>query len=154
MLADVSEAVTHSMHDPTQEEVELAIDKVFQNRWEDGQFNESSLTYQELIKVRQAFVRVWRTLHHERLKYPSTTTGRMAIAPAMNGQSGIKAEKDTLDTSKQNTELESETDPSTDANSDANQTTDAKSDTKQNTDAKPETNGSSDEMEPPRDCCS
>lgn len=87
MLADVSEAVTHSMHDPTQEEVEQAIDKVFQNRWEDGQFNESSLTYQELIKVRQAFVRVWRTLHHERLKYPSTTTGRMAIAPEMNGQS-------------------------------------------------------------------
>ncbi len=86
MLADVSEAVTHSMHDPTQEEVESAIDKVFQNRWEDGQFNESSLTYQELIKVRQAFVRVWRTLHHERLKYPSTTTGRMAIAPEMNGQ--------------------------------------------------------------------
>lgn len=93
MLADVSEAVTHSMHDPTQEEVETAIDKVFQNRWEDGQFNESSLTYQELTKVRQAFVRVWRTLHHERLKYPSTTTGRMPIAPEMNGQS--KAEPST-----------------------------------------------------------
>lgn len=86
MLADVSEAVTHSMHDPTQEEVEQAIDKVFQNRWEDGQFNESSLTYQELIKVKMAFVRVWRTLHHERLKYPSTTTGRMAIAPEMKGK--------------------------------------------------------------------
>ena len=36
MLADVSEAVTHSMHDPTQEEVESAMSKVFQNRWEDG----------------------------------------------------------------------------------------------------------------------
>lgn len=87
MLADVSEAVTHSMHDPSPEEVEQAIDKVFQNRWEDGQFNESSLTYQELIKVKMAFVRVWRTLHHERLKYPSTTTGRMAIAPEMTNKS-------------------------------------------------------------------
>ncbi len=133
MLADVSEAVTHSMHDPTQEEVEQAIDKVFQNRWEDGQFNESSLTYQELIKVRQAFVRVWRTLHHERLKYPSTTTGRMAIAPEMNGQTGMVAGKDSPQ---------------------ADEHPAAKPETSQSTEARPETNGSGDEMEPPRDCCS
>jgi putative nucleotidyltransferase with HDIG domain len=81
MLADVSEAVTHSMKDPSQEEVEEAMTKVFQNRWDDGQFNESTLTYTELQKVKKAFVHVWRTLHHERLKYPSTTTGRMAVPP-------------------------------------------------------------------------
>lgn len=81
MLADVSEAVTHSMKDPSQEEVEEAMTKVFQNRWDDGQFSESTLTYVELQKVKKAFVHVWRTLHHERLKYPSTTTGRMAVPP-------------------------------------------------------------------------
>jgi cyclic-di-AMP phosphodiesterase PgpH len=81
MLADVSEAVTHSMHDPTQEEVEEAMSKVFQNRWEDGQFSESGLSYAELERVKKAFVHVWRTLHHERLKYPSTTTGKMAVPP-------------------------------------------------------------------------
>ncbi len=81
MLADVSEAVTHSMKDPSQEEVEEAMTKVFQNRWDDGQFNESGLTYAELEGVKKAFVHVWRTLHHERLKYPSTTTGRMAVPP-------------------------------------------------------------------------
>jgi putative nucleotidyltransferase with HDIG domain len=81
MLADVSEAVTHSMHDPSQEEVEAAMTKVFQNRWDDGQFNEAGLTYAELEKIKKAFVHVWRTLHHERLKYPSTTTGRMAVPP-------------------------------------------------------------------------
>ncbi|MBX9952320.1 MAG: HDIG domain-containing protein [Candidatus Obscuribacterales bacterium] len=127
MLADVSEAVTHSMHDPTQEEVEIAIDKVFQNRWEDGQFNESSLTYQELTKVRQAFVRVWRTLHHERLKYPSTTTGRMAIAPEMNGQN--KASTNQTPAIEQ-----------TDSNNQA--------------EAKQEKEVSKDAPDPPRDCCS
>jgi cyclic-di-AMP phosphodiesterase PgpH len=81
MLADVSEAVTHSMRDPTQEEVEIAIGNVFKARWDDGQFSESNLTAAELEKVKQAFVRVWRTLHHERLKYPSTTTGRMPVPP-------------------------------------------------------------------------
>jgi hypothetical protein len=81
MLADVSEAVTHSMKDPSQEEVEEAMSKVFQNRWEDGQFNEAGLTHNELQRVKRAFVHVWRTLHHERLKYPSTTTGRMAVPP-------------------------------------------------------------------------
>lgn len=136
MLADVSEAVTHSMHDPTQEEVESAIDKVFQNRWEDGQFNESSLTYQELIKVRQAFVRVWRTLHHERLKYPSTTTGRMAIAP----------EAPTPSTSGTATKKESEES----ANSSPSETENKVKQSENNGD----TNGGGDGTEPPRDCCS
>jgi cyclic-di-AMP phosphodiesterase PgpH len=81
MLADVSEAVTHSMHNPSQAEVEAAISKVFTNRWEDGQFSEATLTFVELEKVKRAFVHVWRTLHHERLKYPSTTTGKMAVPP-------------------------------------------------------------------------
>lgn len=81
MLADVSEAVTHSMQNPTNEEVEIALDRVFQNRWDDGQLADSNLTYEEMQKVRAGFCRVWRTLHHERLKYPATTTGKMPMAP-------------------------------------------------------------------------
>lgn len=81
MLADVSEAVTHSMHDPTMEEVETAISNVFKARWDDGQFSECGLSSEELEKVKRGFVRVWRTLHHDRLKYPATTTGKMAIVP-------------------------------------------------------------------------
>jgi hypothetical protein len=81
MLADVSEAVTHSMKNPSEAEVDSAIDKVFQNRWDDGQFGESGLSYNEMQRVKKAFVRVWRTLHHDRLKYPSTTTGRMPVVP-------------------------------------------------------------------------
>lgn len=88
MLADVSEAVTHSMKNPSQEEVEEAISRVFKARWEDEQFNESTLTLEELERVKQGFLRVWRTLHHDRLKYPSTTTGRMPIAPPPGTVSG------------------------------------------------------------------
>lgn len=88
MLADVSEAVTHSMKNPSQEEVEEAIARVFKARWEDEQFNESTLTIEELERVKHGFLRVWRTLHHDRLKYPSTTTGRMPIAPAPGTVSG------------------------------------------------------------------
>lgn len=84
MLADVSEAVTHSMKDPTQEEIENAIAAVFKARWDDGQFEETGLTPAEMERIKKAFVRVWRTLHHERLKYPSTTTGRMPVAPDLS----------------------------------------------------------------------
>jgi cyclic-di-AMP phosphodiesterase PgpH len=91
MLADVSEAVTHSMQAPSQEEVEAAMTKVFQNRWDDGQFNEAGLTYTELESIKRAFVHVWRTLHHERLKYPSTTTGRMAVPPEAVPPSTVQA---------------------------------------------------------------
>lgn len=96
MLADVSEAVTHSMKDPTEQEVDEAIEKVFENRWGDGQFTDSSLTYDELHRVRLAFVRVWRTLHHDRLKYPSTTTGRMAMAPETVAAGSKEIESKTI----------------------------------------------------------
>lgn len=79
MLADAAEAVTHSMKDPTEEEVERAMDKIFQLRWSDDQFSDANLSYDELQRVKLAFVRVWRTLHHERLKYPSTDTGKMDV---------------------------------------------------------------------------
>ncbi|HNG22218.1 MAG TPA: HDIG domain-containing protein, partial [Candidatus Obscuribacter sp.] len=92
MLADVSEAVTHSMRDPSQEEVEQALEKVFLNRWEDGQFSESGLSLEELHKVKAGFARVWRTLHHERLKYPATTTGKMPIAPQVEVREEARVE--------------------------------------------------------------
>jgi hypothetical protein len=101
MLADVSEAVTHSMHEPTQEEVEAAIGNVFKARWDDGQFSESDLTAEELEKVKQAFVRVWRTLHHERLKYPATTTGRMPVPPPLTGSTAASAQSVVDEASQQ-----------------------------------------------------
>jgi hypothetical protein len=79
------------MRDPSQEEVEIAIGNVFKARWDDGQFSESNLNEYELNRVKQAFVRVWRTLHHDRLKYPSTTTGRMPVPPNMVAQTGDSA---------------------------------------------------------------
>ena len=85
MLADVSEAVTHSMKEPTMDEVESVMSNVFKARWDDGQFNECDLTSEELEKVKKGFVRVWRTLHHDRLKYPATTTGKMPVVPATFG---------------------------------------------------------------------
>jgi len=85
--------------------------------------------------VRQAFVRVWRTLHHERLRYPSTTTGRMAIAPEMKGQGSIAVAEQPA---KEST-VESAAD---------NKPENAKED------LKTDTNGGGDSQEPPRDCCS
>jgi hypothetical protein len=94
MLADVSEAVTHSLRDPSQQDVETAIGNVFQARWDDGQFSESELSSDELEKVKQAFARVWRTLHHERLKYPATTTGRMPVPPTYPQAEGSQQSSD------------------------------------------------------------
>ena len=109
MLADVSEAVTHSMKDPSEAEVDTAISRVFENRWQDGQFDESTLTYDELEQVKLAFVRVWRTLHHERLKYPSTTTGRMAIpGESLEENDSTKNENIPKPDSQQNNEQEPE----------------------------------------------
>ena len=84
MMADVSEAATHSLKEPTEDEVKNVISQVFKTRLDDGQFTDSGLTDEDLEKIENAFVRVWRTLHHERLKYPSTSTGKMAIYKTNN----------------------------------------------------------------------
>lgn len=119
MLADAAEAVTHSMKDPTEADVEKAINKIFELRWADEQFSEADLSYDEMQRVKLAFVRVWRTLHHERLKYPSTATGKMDVDESENSSSkdesssSSEEKKDKQDDQEKEVSVSADTDQDT-----------------------------------------
>ncbi len=72
MLADSVEAAVRSLSSPTREKVEELIEKIIQNRLEDGQLDESNITLKELGKIKKSFLKVILSIFHERIEYPDS----------------------------------------------------------------------------------
>ncbi|HZX21748.1 MAG TPA: HDIG domain-containing protein [Clostridia bacterium] len=72
MLADSVEAAVRSLSSPTRENVEELIEKIIQNRLEDGQLDESNITLKELGKIKKSFLKVILSIFHERIEYPDS----------------------------------------------------------------------------------
>ena len=71
MLADGCEAALRALDaNSSDNEACKTVSKIVQSRQMDGQLKESSLTRAEIQLLINAFVSVWRRMHHRRLKYP------------------------------------------------------------------------------------
>jgi putative nucleotidyltransferase with HDIG domain len=70
MLADSVEAAVRSMPEKTEGLVEGQIRKIIKNKLDDGQFDESDITFKDLDRVAKAFVKVFSGFFHERIVYP------------------------------------------------------------------------------------
>jgi putative nucleotidyltransferase with HDIG domain len=71
MLADGVEPLVRSgQAGQTPEEMDAAIQQMFQDRLADGQLAESGLTIQELEPIRLAFLSMLRGIFHQRIPYP------------------------------------------------------------------------------------
>jgi hypothetical protein len=70
MLADTVEAVSRTLevHNPQQHEIMLT--KVFQDKFETGQLKHSPLTFADLEKIKNAFLKTLSGLYHDRIIYP------------------------------------------------------------------------------------
>lgn len=71
MIADTIEAASRSMDELTEESITDMIDKLIDEKAEDGQFDESQLTFEELGKVKRAIIKSLIVTRHLRIKYPS-----------------------------------------------------------------------------------
>ena len=91
VLADCSEATTRSMAMSRgtlpREEIEATVDHLLHERVEDGQFDESDLTFRELMVARNTIVESLVGIYHPRIAYPPEAGGPDAVAPA-GGRSG------------------------------------------------------------------
>ena len=87
MLADTIEAAARSVPDPTPEKVDSLIRKLVWNKLNDGQLNESDLTFNDLEKICSAFSTVLTGVFHERIEYPDISIPpRMAVEEAEPAQ--------------------------------------------------------------------
>lgn len=70
MLADTVEAAVRSMSTKTEEEIKEKIDKLVNAKMREGQLDCCDLTFQELNKIKQAFVSSYKGISHQRIEYP------------------------------------------------------------------------------------
>ncbi len=71
MLADSVEAAVRSLDDKTQKNIEKTVEAIFESRIEDGQLDESNLTFKDIEEIKKTFIQMLVNLYHPRVKYPS-----------------------------------------------------------------------------------
>lgn len=76
MLADGVEAAARSLGDPTPSRLREVIHRVTNSVILDGQLDECDLTFSDLAKIEQAFLRTLVSMHHHRIAYPGFEFGR------------------------------------------------------------------------------
>ena len=70
MLADAVEAAARSLSDPTPSRIRGVVSRILEARLKDGQLDECPITFEDLAKVREAFLPILMALFHARVHYP------------------------------------------------------------------------------------
>ena len=70
MLADSVEAACRALPEHTPAKLTVAVRRIINNKFIDGQLNECTLTLQDLERIAEAFVRVLTGMYHSRVPYP------------------------------------------------------------------------------------
>ncbi len=70
MLADGSESAVRSIEEPDPNKVENVIEKIIKSRIEDGQLDNSPITFHDIDKIKEAFISILLGQHHRRIRYP------------------------------------------------------------------------------------
>ena len=70
MLADGSESAVRSIENPDPSKVENVIDKIIKGRIDDGQLDNSPITFSDINKIKEAFISILLGQHHRRIRYP------------------------------------------------------------------------------------
>lgn len=73
-LADATEAAVRSLSKPTPGKIEALVRKIIKDRLNSGELDESDLTFQDLDKIVNSFVKVIMGMFHSRVEYPEQVT--------------------------------------------------------------------------------
>lgn len=73
-LADATEAAVRSLSKPNPGKIEALVRKIIKDRLNSGELDESDLTFQDLDKIANAFVKVIMGMFHSRVEYPEQIT--------------------------------------------------------------------------------
>lgn len=108
MLADVCEAACKSLEKPTAQRLEKFIQDLINKKIESGQLDNSALTFGELTKIRDTFVRILAAYYHGRIKYQNQkdpdATGDTEKDKSASSEN--KGDKDKSDSSESKSDSE------------------------------------------------
>ncbi len=99
MLADIVEAATKTLAEPTVARLQGMVQKIMNRVFSDGQLNECELTLKDLNEIARNFNKALSGIYHHRVEYPEPT-GRTAVAKNQsNGNSDQFSNTNSRDTS-------------------------------------------------------
>ena len=70
MIADSLEAAAKSLNKPTAEDIDALVRNITKYKIDEGQLEESELTFEELQMILEEFKSLLKNIHHVRIKYP------------------------------------------------------------------------------------
>lgn len=70
MMADGVEASVRSIQNPTNEKIEEMVNNIIKARIDEKQLINSELTFKDIEKIKQSFLKVLSGIYHERIEYP------------------------------------------------------------------------------------
>ena len=79
MLADACEAASRSLAKPTPGRIEDMVKEIIAEKLADGQLDESELTFKDISRISNSFVRTLTSMLHARIEYPEPTEGKKAV---------------------------------------------------------------------------
>lgn len=87
MLADATEAASRALAKPSPGAIESMVDEIIAEKLSDGQLDESDLTFKDIRKIRDSFIRTLTSMLHARIEYPEPAAGEVK-KPVGDGSSG------------------------------------------------------------------
>ncbi|PAU93627.1 hypothetical protein CK503_10760 [Aliifodinibius salipaludis] len=70
LLADCIEASSRAMKDPNYQKLENLIDKMVDDRVNEGQLSKTPLTFQDIRTIKETFLNILVGIYHSRVEYP------------------------------------------------------------------------------------
>ncbi|NGP88228.1 HD family phosphohydrolase [Fodinibius halophilus] len=70
LLADCIEASSRAMKDPNYQKLENLIDKMVDDRVNEGQLSKTPLTFQDIHAIKETFLNILVGIYHSRVEYP------------------------------------------------------------------------------------
>ena len=89
LLADTCEAAVRAIRPSSREDLKKLIDRLIDERINEGELDESNLTFKEVQQVKDVFIRVLEGVHHPRISYPEPVERRPATGDAAARRTAI-----------------------------------------------------------------
>ncbi len=70
LLADAVEAASRTLSKPNLGQIEAMVDDIIAEKLMDGQLDESDLTFKDMSRIRDSFIRTLTSMLHARIEYP------------------------------------------------------------------------------------
>ena len=91
MLADVVEAASRVLDNPTPSRIQGLVQRLINRIFSDGQLDNCELTLRDLHNIAKSFNTILNGIHHHRIEYPERRSGAVVQKKARNGNSDRKS---------------------------------------------------------------